>query len=143
MPDQPTYRSQVLDHLGLGAGMFNELDLGDVIEQATQKTDRQLVFQMLNGGLITQLIAVVTRLGIADVLADGAHSSAELAREVGAHPQALYRVLRALASLGIFAETPEGRFALPALARPLQTGMPDSITHGVEARPSTFLWYRK
>ena len=31
MPDQPTYRSQVLDHLGLVAGMFDELGIGDVI----------------------------------------------------------------------------------------------------------------
>jgi hypothetical protein len=37
MPDQPTYRSQVLDHLGLVAGMFDELGIGDVIDQATQQ----------------------------------------------------------------------------------------------------------
>jgi transposase len=36
MPDQPTYRSQVLDHLGLVAGMFDELDIGGIIDQATQ-----------------------------------------------------------------------------------------------------------
>jgi len=37
MPDQPLYRSQVLDHLGLVAGMFDELGIGDVIDQATQQ----------------------------------------------------------------------------------------------------------
>ncbi len=37
MPDQPTYRSQVLDHLGLVAGMFDELGIGDVIDRATQQ----------------------------------------------------------------------------------------------------------
>jgi transposase len=37
MPDQPSYRSQVLDHLGLVAGMFDELGIGDVIDQATQQ----------------------------------------------------------------------------------------------------------
>ena len=37
MPEQPSYRSQVLDHLGLVAGMFDELGLGDVIDQATQQ----------------------------------------------------------------------------------------------------------
>ena len=37
MPDQPTYRSQVLDHLGLVAGLFDELGSGDVIDQATQQ----------------------------------------------------------------------------------------------------------
>ena len=37
MPDHPTYRSQVLDHLGLVAGMFDELGIGDVIDQATHQ----------------------------------------------------------------------------------------------------------
>jgi transposase len=37
MPDAPSYRSQVLDHLGLVAGMFDELGIGDVIDQATQQ----------------------------------------------------------------------------------------------------------
>ena len=37
MPNQPTYHSQVLDHLGLVAGMFDELGIGDVIDQATRQ----------------------------------------------------------------------------------------------------------
>ena len=34
MPDQPTYRSQVLDHLGLVAGMFDELGIGEILDRA-------------------------------------------------------------------------------------------------------------
>lgn len=37
MPERPMYRSQVLDHLGLVAGMFDELSIGDVIDRATQQ----------------------------------------------------------------------------------------------------------
>jgi transposase len=37
MPDHPTYRSHVLDHLGLVAGMFDELSLGDIMDHATQQ----------------------------------------------------------------------------------------------------------
>ena len=37
MPDQPPYRSQVLDHLGLIASMFDERGIGDVLDQATQQ----------------------------------------------------------------------------------------------------------
>ena len=37
MPDPPAYRRQVLDHLGLVAGMFDALGLGDVIDQATHQ----------------------------------------------------------------------------------------------------------
>jgi transposase len=37
MPDRPVYHSQVLDHLGLVAGMFDELGIGEVLDQATQQ----------------------------------------------------------------------------------------------------------
>jgi Dimerisation domain len=92
-----------------------------------QVSDRQLLSMMMSGGLITQLIHVAAQLGIADVLAEGAHSSEALAHRVGAHPHALYRVLRALAGLGLFAETPEGRFEMTSLALPLQTNAPESL----------------
>jgi transposase len=35
MPNQPTYQSQILDHLGLVAGMFDELGIGDILDHAT------------------------------------------------------------------------------------------------------------
>jgi transposase len=37
MPEQPSYRSQVLDHLGLVAGMCDELAIGHVLDQATHQ----------------------------------------------------------------------------------------------------------
>ena len=37
MIDRPPYESQVLDHLGLVAGMFDELGIGDILDQATQQ----------------------------------------------------------------------------------------------------------
>jgi precorrin-6B methylase 2 len=82
---------------------------------------------MISGGLLTQLVHVAAELRLADLLADGAKSSDELARMAGVHPRALYRVLRALAGLGVFAETSDGRFELTPLALPLQDGAPDSL----------------
>src|SRR5262245_29827008 len=61
--------------------------------------------QLLRGSLVTQLIHVAAILGIADLLSAGPKSSQDLAIAVNANPEALYRVLRALASLGIFTET--------------------------------------
>jgi transposase len=70
MPDQPTYRSQVLDHLGLVAGMFDELGIGDVIDQATQQnpemrdltTGEAVKAMVLNGlGFINQALYLVPR----------------------------------------------------------------------------------
>ena len=85
------------------------------------------MIQMITGGLVTQLIRVVAQLGVADVLAEGPKSSTEIAKLVGAHPHALYRVLRALASVGIFAETPDGHFGLTPLALPLQAAAPELL----------------
>ena len=70
MPDQAPYRSQVLDHLGLVAGMFDELGIGDVIDQATQQhpemrdlTVGEAVKAMgLNGlGFLNQALYLVPR----------------------------------------------------------------------------------
>src|SRR5205085_7951790 len=82
--------------------------------------------QMLTGYWVSQSIYVAARLGIADFLQDGARTSDELARETGAHGPTLYRVLRALAGLGIFAEDENKRFGLTPLAEPLQSG-PNSL----------------
>ena len=70
MPNQPTYRSQVLDHLGLIAGMFDELAIGDVLDQAPQQNPemRDLTVgeavkaMVLNGlGFINQALYLVPR----------------------------------------------------------------------------------
>ena len=53
---------------------------------------------------MTRLLAIAADLGVADALADGPRPVDELAREVGADPDALHRILRALASDGVFAE---------------------------------------
>jgi transposase len=69
-PDQRTYRSQVLEHLGLVAGMFDELGLGDVMDQATQQhpemrdltVGEAVKAMVLNGlGLINQALYLVPR----------------------------------------------------------------------------------
>lgn len=108
-------------------------------EQDNPKHAAQML-QMLNGLLITQLIYVAATLGIADLLKDGPKSSDELARLVEAHPRALYRVLRALASIGIFAENEKGRFELTPLAALLQEGVPGSLRSYAMMRGETWYW---
>jgi hypothetical protein len=82
---------------------------------------------MMTGYWVSQAIHVAAKLGLADVLQDGPKSSEELARAVGADPRALYRLLRALASVGVFSETEERRFGLTPLAGYLQSGTPGSL----------------
>src|ERR671919_743969 len=70
MPDQPMYHSQVLDHLGLIAGMFDELSIGDVLAHATHQnpamrdlTVGEAVTAMVRNGLgfINQALYLVPR----------------------------------------------------------------------------------
>jgi hypothetical protein len=75
----------------------------------------------------TQAIYVAAKLGVADHLKDGPRSVAELATATGAHVPSLYRLMRALASIGVFAEDKSGRFALTPMAGALLSDAPNSI----------------
>src|SRR6188508_3339557 len=77
--------------------------------------------QLIRGYWVTQAIYVVAELGVADLLEDGPRAPAELAETTGANADLLYRVLRALASLGIFSEDQGGRFRLTPLADTLRS----------------------
>ncbi|MGH9661628.1 MAG: methyltransferase, partial [Bryobacteraceae bacterium] len=82
---------------------------------------------LTTGHWIMQAIYVAAKLEIADLLRDGPRSSADLAQSAGANPRALYRLLRALASAGVFAEGSDGRFALTPMAECLQADTPGSM----------------
>jgi hypothetical protein len=85
------------------------------------------LYQKLSGAWVAQAISVVAKLGTADALAAGPRGVDELAAAAGAHAPSLYRVLRALASVGIFAEDDNGRFGLTPLAEPLRSDAPSSL----------------
>ena len=72
------------------------------------------------------------KLGIADLLAGGARTSDELARDVGVHPRALYRLLRALTIVGLVVEAPGQRFSLTELGTTLRSDVPGSMRSWVE-----------
>jgi predicted SnoaL-like aldol condensation-catalyzing enzyme len=83
--------------------------------------------EMIMGFRMTQLIFVAARLGIADLLAAGAQRAEDLAERAGAHPPTLYRLLRALASIGLLSETAGHVFELTTLGRVLQSEAPGSL----------------
>ena len=95
--------------------------------EAVHPSPAVVLRELMSGMRVTQLIYVAAKLGIADLLKDGSKSIDKLASKVGAHPRALYRVLRALASMGIFAEVGDRKFELTALAEPLQDRVPGSV----------------
>ena len=76
---------------------------------------------------ISKPIYVAAELGIADMLADGPKSIEELAQASQSHAPSLYRMMRALASVGIFFETEAKQFELTPMAEYLKTGAMRSI----------------
>jgi hypothetical protein len=92
-------------------------------QQPTGEVPPQMALMlMMTGYWVSQSIYVAARLGLADLLKDGPRTSEELAAETGTHAPTLYRLMRALASVGIFAEDEGGRFALTPLASAMQDG---------------------
>lgn len=86
----------------------------------------ELLNQFFGGAWITQAVSVAADLGIADILAKGPLTADQLAGRTDSHGASLYRVLRALASVGIFAEDAAGRFSMTPLAEPLRSDVPGS-----------------
>jgi len=98
------------------------------------------MMQMLGGFRVARSIYVAAEFGIADLLADGPKSIEELAQATSTHGPSLYRVLRALAGLGIFAEDETGRFSLTPTAEFLKTDVPDSLRASVKLFGEEWHW---
>jgi hypothetical protein len=89
-------------------------------------TEASQLDQMITGYWTSQAIYAAAKFGIADLLQDGPRSAEELASATSTNPDALYRLLRALASVGIFSEGPPRHFSMTPLAEPLQSDVPGS-----------------
>src|SRR5262249_14406851 len=80
------------------------------------------LLQLSLGYMPAQCLWIAAKLGIADLVAKGPKPVAERAGATRVNEDALYRVLRALASIGVFNETSPRSFALTPLAEPLRSG---------------------
>jgi hypothetical protein len=87
----------------------------------------QQLREMIVGSWVSRAIYVAAKLRIANLLADGPQSVGHLAEAAGVSPGPLYRVLRALAGIGVFALEADGRFRLNPLAEPLRDCGPESL----------------
>jgi hypothetical protein len=76
---------------------------------------------------IVQALHVAAKLYVADVLADGPRSADAIAEKVSAHPRALYRLLRALASVGVFVEEERCIFRNTEMSAMLRADVPGSL----------------
>lgn len=96
-------------------------------ESPQQAPPSARLLEMIFGFTLSRAIAVAAQFRVADLLRDGPKSADELARAIGAHPRALYRLLRALSGAGIFAEEADGRFSLTPLSELLRSDAPESL----------------
>jgi O-methyltransferase domain/Dimerisation domain len=69
------------------------------------------IFQILGGAHIAGAVSCLAQMGIPDLLEEGPKSAEELASESGAQPRALYRLMRATASVGVLREDADGKFS--------------------------------
>lgn len=98
------------------------------------------IIQMGTAYFVSQLVYTAARIGLADHLANGPRSAAELAAGVGANPRPLHRLLRTLASFGIVTQDEHDRFALTALGDALKSDAPGSARSTVLALTGPWMW---
>jgi len=94
----------------------------------------------VSGYQAAQPVHVAAQLGLADLLADGPRSIAELADATGTHAPSLERLVRMLAALGVVAEEANGRISLTPLGSPLRAGVPGSVRDRVLFLTGDWYW---
>lgn len=87
-------------------------------------TPQETLAKLLNGYWLPQAIYAAVKLGLPDILHSGPQTPDALANRVGAQPRALYRLLRALASMGIFAENEQKQFVMTPMSDCLRSDVP-------------------
>lgn len=95
-----------------------------------------VLIRMASGFCEAKALQVAAELGISDLIAKTPKTADQLAKIVGAHSDSLYRLFRALASLGIFKEGHDGHFENTTLSEPLRTGVPGSVRDYVINAPN-------
>jgi hypothetical protein len=101
---------------------------------------REAMLDLICGYWVSQLVFVAARLKLADVLVEKPLTAAVIAGRVGANAAFLYRVLRALASVGVFAELPDGRFRLTPLAQTLRSDGAGSLRDFALHNIDDYMW---
>jgi hypothetical protein len=88
----------------------------------------------------SRALTVAAELGIADLLRDGARHVDDLAAATSTHAPTLYRLLRALASVGVFDEDDARRFSLTSMGEYLRSDHPTSLAHIARMYGADYQW---
>ncbi len=99
-----------------------------------------ILMQMLFGAQMQRSVCLAARLGIPDLLAERAQTAEELAAKTGTHAPSLYRLLRTLASIGVFAENAEKKFELTPLSALLRSDALGSVRDFAVMMGEEWIW---
>lgn len=105
---------------------------------STADSTQQKLLELLSGKWVTAALATAAELGLADALARGPLSAAELATELRCDREALQRLLRVLCGEQLLRSEPHGRYALTELGAQLKTGRLRELARFVGA---DFMWH--
>jgi O-methyltransferase domain len=96
--------------------------------------------QLIFGKWVSMAVAVAAKLRLADKLIAGPKSVADLATETNTHTESLYRLMRALASVGVFTSDDAGKFALTPVGELLRSGVKGSMRGVADYCGSVWSW---
>ena len=85
------------------------------------------VLQLVTGRWVSNIVGLAAELGLADLIQTGPKTAEEVAAANGLHAPSLHRFLRALASVGVFAEQADGRFGQTPMSDALRSDVPHSM----------------
>src|SRR5262249_31278334 len=122
--------------------MHEQAGSGTYFQWLSQAAPHVQLHQLMAGYWVSAAINVAAELKLADLIAAGQQTSAALAQETQTHPQALYRLLRTLASVGLLTEVEPGSFELTALGMLLESDHPMSMRALTRYTCSHMQWQR-
>jgi SAM-dependent methyltransferase len=86
-----------------------------------------MLMHLVAGKFVTQALAAAAELNLAEQLVDGPRTAQEIAGPMGVHAPSLYRLMRALAAVGVLTQEDGDRFALTAVGQLLRSDAPGSF----------------
>jgi hypothetical protein len=95
---------------------------------------------LVTGMWAAKAAATAASLRIPDVLAQGPKTADEVAQAIGANPAAVYRLMRGIASVGVLAATPDGKFGLTPVGTALRSDVPGSMRAALVAEMAPGHW---
>jgi hypothetical protein len=105
----------------------SDADVSSAREKQVAAVITERMMQMILGYSVTQIVHAVAQFSIADELAKGPATAAEVAERCATDPDATFRLLRSCASLGLVVSDSQLRFAATPLLDTLRRDVPGSL----------------